>query len=134
MPTMRGVQISVAVSMIVVNEENGKILLVKQYWNDFFRLVAGYVNLGESLEEAAVRELKEEMGMTAQRVRFNRTEYFQPSNTLMCNFTAFVKDDNKLKANYEIDSYARFAPEEVRKAVKPEILAGRFLNKYLDEK
>lgn len=125
---------NVAVSMIVVNEENGKILLVKQYGNDFFRLVAGYVNLGESLEEAAVRELKEEMGMTAQRVRFNRTEYFQPSNTLMCNFTAFVKDDNKLKANYEIDSYAWFAPEEVRKAVKTEILAGRFLNKYLDEK
>ncbi len=124
---------NVAVSMIVVNEENGRLLLVKQYGKDFFRLVAGYVNLGESLEKAAVRELKEEMGMTAQRVRFNRTEYFQPSNTLMCNFTAFVKNDSEQEANYEIDSYEWFSPEDARKAIRPEILAGRFLNKYLDD-
>ena len=124
---------NVAVSIIVVNEENGRLLLVKQYGKDFFRLVAGYVNLGESLETAAVRELKEEMGMTAQRVRFNRTEYFQPSNTLMCNFTAFVKNDSEQEANYEIDSYEWFSPEDARKAIRPEILAGRFLNKYLDD-
>jgi len=56
---------NVAVSMIVVNEENGKLLLVKQYGKDFFRLVAGYVNLGESLEAAVVRELKETYGLGA---------------------------------------------------------------------
>lgn len=125
---------NVAVSMIVVNEENGNLLLVKQYGKDFYRLVAGYVNKGEQLEHAAVRELREEMGMTAHRVRFNRTEYFEPSNTLMCNFTAFVKDDSELEPNYEIDSYEWFSPEEARKAIRPEILAGRFLNEYLDRK
>ena len=89
---------NVAVSMIVVNEENGKLLLVKQYGKDFFRLVAGYVNLGESLEAAVVRELKEEMGMTAHRFHYNRTEYFPPSNkagTLYmiagCRFFCFWK-------------------------------------------
>ena len=53
-------QYNVAVSMIVVNEENRKTLLVKQYGRDFFRLVAGYVNRTETLEHAAARELKEE--------------------------------------------------------------------------
>ena len=53
---------NVAVSMIIVNEENQKTLLVKQYGKDYFRLVAGYVNRTESLEHAAVRELKEETG------------------------------------------------------------------------
>ena len=124
---------NVAVSMIVVNEENGKLLLVKQYGKDFFRLVAGHVNLGESLEAAVVRELKEEMGMTAHRFHYNRTEYFPPSNTLMCNFTVYVKDDRESEPNYEIDSYALFSPEDARKAIRTEILAGRFLNKYLDE-
>ena len=40
---------NVAVSMVVVNDENGQLLLVKQYGKDFFRLVAGYVNRTELL-------------------------------------------------------------------------------------
>ena len=124
---------NVAVSMIVINEENGKTLLIKQYGKNFFRLVAGYVNRTEPLEHAVFRELKEETGMTAVRIRFNRTRFFEPSNTLMCNFTAFVADDSELNPNYEIDSWKWFSPDEARKSINPEILAGRFLNAYLDE-
>ena len=125
---------NVAVSMIVVNEENQKTLLIKQYGKDFFRLVAGYVNRTESLEHAVVRELKEETGMTAERVVFNRTRFFEPSNTLMCNFTAFVKDDSELNPNYEIDYCEWFPLDEARKAIDPNILAGQFLNAYLDSR
>ena len=125
---------NVAVSMIVVNEENRKTLLIKQYGKDFFRLVAGYVNRTESLEHAVVRELKEETGMTAERVVFNRTRFFEPSNTLMCNFTAFVKDDSELNPNYEIDYCEWFSFAEARKAIDPNILAGQFLNAYLDSR
>lgn len=125
---------NVAVSMIVVNEENQKTLLIKQYGKDFFRLVAGYVNRTESLEHAVVRELKEETGMTAERVVFNRTRFFEPSNTLMCNFTAFVKDDSELNPNYEIDYCEWFSFDEARKAIDPNILAGQFLNAYLDSR
>ena len=71
--------------------------------------------------------------MTAARIRFNRTQFFEPSNTLMCNFTAFVKDDRELSPNYEIDSWAWFSFDEARKNVNPEILAGRFLNACLDD-
>ena len=123
----------IAVSMIVINEEKQKILLIKQYGKDYFRLVAGYVNKEENLENAAVRELKEETGMSADRIRFNRSQYFEPSNTLMCNFTVFVKDDREFNPNYEIDSYAWFSYEDARKNIDPNILAGKFLNAYLNE-
>ena len=124
---------NVAVSMIVLNEENGKLLVVKQYGKDYYRLVAGYVNRTETLEHAVVRELKEETGLTAVRIRFNRTRFFEPSNTLMCNFTAFVKDGSELSPNYEIDSWAWFSFDEARKNVDPAILAGKFLNAFLDD-
>ena len=114
---------NVAVSMIVLNEENGKLLLIRQYGKDYFRLVAGYVNRTEALEHAVLRELKEETGMTARRIRFNRTSFFEPSNTLMCNFTVFVKDDSEW-----------FSPNEAARNVRPETLAGRFLNAYLGER
>ena len=124
---------NVAVSMIVINEPTGEILLIKQYGRPHFILVAGYVNRGEGLEQAVVREIKEETGMTVSRIKFNRTNFFEPSNTLMCNFTAFVKDASEMSPNSEIDSYQWFTPDEARKNIRPYSLAEKFLNAYLDE-
>ena len=56
---------NVAVSMIVVDEEIGKILLIQQYGKPSYILVAGYVNRGEAEEHAVVREVREETGMAA---------------------------------------------------------------------
>ncbi|MCR5007015.1 MAG: NUDIX domain-containing protein [Oribacterium sp.] len=124
---------NVAVSMIVINKKTDKILLIKQYGRDVYILVAGYVNRGEQLEHAVVRELKEETGMTASHIRFNRTKFFEPSNTLMCNFTVYVEDDSELSTNKEIDSFNWFSFDDARKNIKPGSLAAEFLNAYLDE-
>ena len=124
---------NVAVSMIVINEQTGEILLIKQYGRPHFILVVGYVNRGEQLEHAVVREIKEETGMVVSHIKFNRTSFFEPSNTLMCNFTAFVKDASELSPNSEIDSYQWFTPSDARKNIRPDSLAQRFLNAYLDE-
>ena len=124
---------NVAVSMIVINKKTDKILLIKQYGRDVYILVAGYVNRGEQLEHAVVRELKEETGMTASHIRFNRTKFFEPSNTLMCNFTVYVDSDSELSTNKEIDSFNWFSFDDARKNIKPGSLAAEFLNAYLDE-
>jgi NAD+ diphosphatase len=124
---------NVAVSMIVINEQTGEILLIKQYGRPHFILVAGYVNRGEQVEHAVVREIKEETGMTVRRIKFNRTSFFEPSNTLMCNFTAFVPDASELSPNGEIDSYQWFSPDDARRNIRPGSLAEKFLNAYLDE-
>lgn len=124
---------NVAVSMIVINEQTGEILLIKQYGRPSFILVAGYVNRGEQVEHAVCREIKEETGMTASHIKFNRTSFFEPSNTLMCNFTAYVKDSSELSPNGEIDSYQWFNPEAARLNIRPNSLAAQFLNAYLDE-
>ena len=124
---------NVAVSMIVINEQTDEILLIKQYGRPHFILVAGYVNRGEQLEHAVSREIKEETGMTVSRIKFNRTSFFEPSNTLMCNFTAFMKDASEMSPNGEIDSYQWFSPDEARKNIRPDSLAEKFLNAYLEE-
>ena len=116
-------QYNVAVSMIVVNEEKDEILLIQQ----------GYVSRGEALEDAVVREVREETGMTVSHMKFNRTQFFGKSDTLMCNFTAFVKDSSELHTNYEVDKYAWFTRDEARANIRPNSLAEEFLVAYLDE-
>lgn len=126
-------QYNVAVSMIVVNEEKDEILLIQQYGRPSYILVAGYVSRGESLEDAVAREVREETGMTVSHMKFNRTQFFEKSDTLMCNFTAFVKDSSELDPNYEIDSYSWFTRDEARANIRPNSLAEYFLVSYLDE-
>ena len=118
---------NVAVSMVVINEQTGQILLIRQYGKPHFILVAGYVNRGEQLEHAVCREVKEETGMTVTHLRFNRTSFFEPSNTLMCNFTAFVADASEFNPNSEIDSYQWFNLENLsaeREGFEPPVPLG----------
>ena len=126
-------QYNVAVSMIVVNKSKDEILLIQQYGRPSYVLVAGYVNRGESLEDAVRREIKEETGMTVSELKFNRTQFFERSESLMCNFTAFVEDDSEMDPNYEIDKYSWFSREVARENIRPDSLAEFFLNSYLDE-
>ena len=119
--------------MIVTDEKTGRILLIQQYGRPSYILVAGYVNRGESAENAVRREILEETGLHAGRIRFNRTRFFEPSNTLMCNFTAFVSDADRLHTNREVDRYSWFSPADARRNIRPNSLAAAFLNAYLDE-
>ena len=123
---------NVAVSIITVDDKEKKILLIKQYGRDSYILVAGYVNKGESAENAVKRELMEETGLSAGEIRYNRSEYFERSNTLMLNFTCHIQGDNKYKLNREVDEAEWFSFKEARENIRPESLAQRFLNFYLD--
>ena len=93
-----------AVSLLVMDEAKENILLIRQYSRPSYILVAGYVNCGEDAEDAARRELKEELDLDAVSVSFNRSHYFPPSNTLMLNFTVTV-DRKDAQPNREVDDW-----------------------------
>jgi NAD+ diphosphatase len=119
-----------AVSMVVTNQAEDRILLIKQYGRDRYILVAGYINKGEDAKHAVIREVGEEMNLRVVKVRFNHSHYFSKSNTLMLNYTAIV-DSMDVHENNEIDSYRWFSREEAAKNVARRSLAGDFLNGYL---
>ena len=119
-----------ACSMIIINKETNKILLVKQYGRTLYILVAGYVNRGETLEDCVRREIKEETNMTVEDIKFNHSKFYEPSNTLMCNFIVHVKNDSELCVNDEIDSYEWFTEKESLENIKKGT-AEWFLRYYL---
>ena len=83
-----------AVSMIVLSHDRQRVILIQQYGKPFNVLVAGYVNQGEDAEQAVVREVKEELGLTVDTLHFNHSHYFVPTNTLMLNFTVTVAEED----------------------------------------
>lgn len=124
-----------AVSMIVRNPDHTKILLIQQYGSPHNILVAGYVDKKEQLEEAVIREVKEEIGLSVTDLSYNKSEYFPKANTLICNFVCTaVSEDLRGVSDWEVDKAQWFSEEEILRVVKPNSLAKRFLEAYLHTK
>ena len=120
-----------AVIMIVMNAARDRILLIQQYGRPSYILVAGYVNKGEDAENAVRREIKEEIGLDVVDMQYNRSEYFENTNTLMLSFACTVSDDSLDGVTTEVDKAAWFAPGEACREVRQGSLAHRFLADYV---
>lgn len=62
-------QILPAVAVAIFNED-GEILLQKRRDVDQWCVISGHVEFGESVEEAVLREIREETGLTGEITRF----------------------------------------------------------------
>ncbi len=122
---------NVAMSAIVYHPDRNKIALIQQYGNKNNILVAGYVNIGESVEETVKREIKEELGLNVRLMTYNESSYYEPSNTLMVNFACVVDSDDLSKTNDEIDAIHWYSIEDAKKNILKNSLAEQFLLHWL---
>lgn len=120
-----------AISTIVYDPSGEHIALIQQYGRKRNILVAGYVTKGEGVEQTLVREVKEELGLNVVDYRFNASEYFEPSNTLMVNFACRVDSDRLDLINEEVDEIHWYTPQEARENILHNSLAERFLLTWL---
>jgi len=120
-----------AVSMEVMNPDKNKVILIQQYGREFNILVAGYINKGESAEHAVAREVKEELGLNVGEIKFNKSKYFEPSNTLMINFSCVADTEDLSGMTKEVDKAQWYAFDEAQKAIKQGSLAHEFLLNFL---
>jgi NAD+ diphosphatase len=71
-----------------------KILLARNtiFPGGWYSLVAGYVDVGETLEETVKREVKEEVGIDIRAIRYYKSQPWPPSGSLMVGFIAEADD------------------------------------------
>lgn len=123
-----------AVSMEVLNPAQTHVLLIQQYGKTRNVLVAGYINRGEQAEHAVMREVKEEIGLQVHDVTFQKSEFFEPSNTLMLNFSCVADSEDLSGMTKEVDRAAWYSLEEAPRVIAQNSLAQRFLNAFLQQR
>ena len=79
-----------ATAVIVLIHRNDEVLLVrgKNFRTDFYGLVAGFVETGETLEEAVAREVMEETGISIRNIRYFGSQPWPYPCGLMVGFHA----------------------------------------------
>jgi NAD+ diphosphatase len=76
---------------IIVLVERGKELLLarsRHFMPGMFSVLAGFVEPGESLEEAVVREVREEVGIDVKDIKYFGSQPWPFPHSLMIGFTA----------------------------------------------
>lgn len=85
-------------AIIVAITRNDKILLARNsaFPGRWFSLISGYVDVGETLEETLIREVKEEVGLEVSRIRYYKSQPWPVSGSLMVGFVAEADDTQEV--------------------------------------
>jgi NAD+ diphosphatase len=79
-----------APAIIVLVERGGELLLARSrhFLPGMYSVLAGFVEPGETLEEAVVREVREEVGVTVKDIKYFGSQPWPFPHSLMIGFTA----------------------------------------------
>ena len=80
----------IAPAIIVAIRKGDELLMAKHSYHDNIRyaLIAGFVEAGESIEEAVHREVMEEVGIKIKNLKYQKSQSWPFPNSLMLAFTA----------------------------------------------
>ncbi|MCF0216957.1 MAG: NAD(+) diphosphatase [Fibrobacteraceae bacterium] len=85
--------------VVIIAVRNGNKLLMARNWNNpnpRLFLISGFVEIGESLEQAAHREVLEETGVNIKNVRYFGSQPWPFSDSLIAGFTAELDGDDTI--------------------------------------
>ena len=102
-------------AIIVIVEHEGACLLGRQAgWPEGrWSTLAGFVEPGESLEDAVRREVAEEAGVRVGAVRYHSSQPWPLPASLMVGFTATAVDPTIDRRDGELEDARWFTPEDV---------------------
>ncbi len=104
----------------VVRDPAGRILLVRtRKWSNTWGIPGGKIDHGETMLEAYVREMREEVGLEVENSRFvmiqdciENPEFVKPRHFLLINYVSDTKTPEMVCTNYEIEEFRWVRPAE----------------------
>lgn len=124
-----------ATAIIVLIHRNDEVLLVraKNFRTDFYGLVAGFVETGETLEEAVCREALEETGIRIKNVRYFASQPWPYPCGLMVGFNADYDGGEIHLQKEEIAKGGWFRKDNLPRIPEKLSIARMLLDAWLEE-
>lgn len=99
-----------------------------------YSLVAGFVEIGETLEEAVKREVKEEVGLQIDSIVYFNSQPWGLSSSLMVGFWATAKKDCEIQIDTNELSEAKWVHKsELPFCSSPDTLAYEMINQFCNQ-
>ena len=130
----------ISVGGIIFNEER-EILLVKSWkWHNNYTMPGGHVEVGESMEDALKREVKEEVGIDVSNIEFINIqeaifskEFFKPKHFIFIDFTCRARSSDVKVDEKELQEFIWTKPENALK-LNVDSFTKKSIKKYLELK
>lgn len=116
--TMEFPKLFPAVIVGIVDKERDKVL-VSRYANREFKryaLIAGFCEMGETVEETVKREVMEEVGLKVKNLRYYKSQPWPPSSSLLFGFFCELDGSNRI----ELDDHELECAEWVDRSQLPQ--------------
>lgn len=96
---------------VIIGVYHGKKLLMSKYAGrgfTNFALIAGFVEIGETVEETVAREVMEETGLRVKNIRYYKSQPWSFTGTLLLGFFCELDGDENIKIDEEELALAGF--------------------------
>ena len=120
-------------AIIVAILSNDKILLASgvNFRSNFYSLIAGYAEIGESLEETVIREVKEEVGLDVKNIRYYKSQPWPFSGSMMIGYIAEADDKQPIRIDpKEISEAGWFTRDTLPNHPSTISIAGEIIEKF----
>ena len=101
-------------AVIVGVTDHDRIVLTKYAGRAYkkYALIAGFAEIGETVEDTVRREVKEEVGLHVKNIRFYKSQPWSFSDTLLMGFFCELDGSDKIKMDEEELSVAQWCNRE----------------------
>jgi NAD+ diphosphatase len=126
--------ISPCIIVAIVKDEKSILLAkINRPGVNLFSVLAGFVEIGETLEECVVREVHEEVGIEIQNIRYFGSHPWAFSQSLMVGFTAEYKSGQITVDGKEIPEAAWFEADSLPKIPQAGTISRKLIDWFVRE-
>lgn len=124
-------KISPAIIVAIVCGNNILLARGSNFRGSWYSLIAGYADVGESLEDTVKREVKEEVGLDVRNIRYYKSQPWPLSGSMMIGFVAEADDHQPVSVDRrEIAEAAWFTRGRLPEYSMRLSIAGEMIEKF----
>ena len=127
-------QIAPAV-IVAITRDNGREMLLahnRNFAGATFSIIAGFVEAGETLEQAVSREVLEETGINVKNIRYLSSQPWPFPNSLMLGFSAEYASGEARPDGEELSELGWFSRENLPDIPKPGSIAHKIISEHFN--